>query len=128
MSTKQTKNRQRSVEPRNGAKDVRLVVRANAIRAYLRESLDFLDGATPEGAAVLARKIVAAAARQRLRVTRWSDTEQTDRDARIGSVVAASLIALDCGMTRAEFAQWLRDGADVCSRETNAPASSGTQR
>jgi flagellar biosynthesis/type III secretory pathway protein FliH len=110
--------------------DVRLANRAKGIRAQLRQRREELDSCTNKGMADLVKQLIVTVYKQRLKMARWSDLDRIEREALAASLVAASLVALDCGMTRAEFVQWLRDGADFFSTVAewrNAPASSGTQ-
>jgi|ERR1700741_1928167 len=123
MSTRQRKHRQRIGREaraeqqeararviRAMVNDPRLEARARGIRARLRDDLEVLSRATafPRGAAKLAAQLILIGAERRLALTRWDDLEQAERDVLLGMTDAALLTAMSCGMSRREFAAWLR--------------------
>jgi hypothetical protein len=123
MGTRQPKNRQRSSaaarrledSARSGVAAWRLKNNASKLHEELSASLEALCRTTAlsKGAAELARQIMLAGA-GRL-------AELGAADVLIGVTTAAMLTALNTGLSRAEFAAWLRHTANKIQGRPHSP-------
>ena len=99
----------------------RLEARSRALRQLLRLRVAEIQRLRlPPRAAKLAEEVVGLTAWYRLQAGDWEEVYEADRAALLGATAGALLAALDCGMSRPEFAAWLRRTADSLASPTTS--------